>query len=510
MQIANVLPGGRRAAILRRLVAGLGPIRDTLHLSELLVDALTELPGVEAVCASRPGSDGVPLVAVLKTAQGADASRVAEVVNGNILAALCHCLSVAPGRGADGEVLGARHLKIATCASLKMDMRQELAALGLRSVTRISWPQADLQGHLWLFARRATSLHRAVNPIFIELVAELVALGGQRLPDPGPFTAIERQKCRAALRNGDMVMHYQPVIDLQSGRLIKAEALARLREGGGLLLPERFLPLFDDEDLFVLYRQGLHHVLNDAQRWAREGPAISLGLNFPPQGLRDPRYLEATVSALAATPLPNNCRLYLEMLETETLDLADPERLSSLFEPWLALGVRFAQDDLGAGYSSLLRLHRLPFEVVKIDQALVRLQAQCPDRGTIRKVLAFIAALTHLAHVLGLRVCVEGLENPVLADAAAAIGADFGQGFSIAEPMPARALVSWLAARTNEGSPQSYVANDEMNALESKQERRRASVRRFGLNSSAYALWYEQIAERIEHTLSAPGPVVEQ
>ncbi|HYW76924.1 MAG TPA: EAL domain-containing protein, partial [Gammaproteobacteria bacterium] len=231
-------------------------------------------------------------------------------------------------------------------------------------------------------------------------------------------------------------MHYQPVIDLQSGRLIKAEALARLRDGDELLLPERFLPLFDDEDLFVLYRQGLSQGLNDVQRWASEGPAISLGVNFPPQGLHDARYLEATAAALAARPLPDNCQLYLEMLETETLDLADPERLGSLFEPWLALGVRFAQDDLGAGYSSLLRLHRLPFEEVKIDQALVRLQTQCPDRGTIRKVLAFIAALTHLAHVLGLRVCVEGLENPVLAEAAAAIGADFGQGFSIAEPMP--------------------------------------------------------------------------
>ena len=499
-RLHRLFRGGAQSAVLQRLTAGLALARDTLHLSELLADALTDLPGVAVVCVSRPSPRHDFPVTVLRTASAEGAERLVAKLDGSVLEALCGCLaSVSAGCAGDGT-LSVRHIRFSASAALAENAREVLSALGLHSAVRLSWPGEGVPGHVWLFARRSASLRRITEPRFMQRVAQLLAFGWRRLPDPGHFTSAERQSYRLALRSGGMVMHYQPVIELQSGRLVKAEALVRLRDGDRLLEPERFLPLFDDNDLFVLYRQGLRQALSDVQRWTREGTRISLGLNFPPQGLRDPRYLEATAAALAAAPLPDGCQLYLEMLETETLDLADPECLVALFEPWLGLGVRFAQDDLGAGYSSLLRLHRLPFEMVKIDQALVRVQTEDPDRRTIRKVLAFIAALTHLAHVLGLRVCVEGLESPVLAEAAAAIGADLGQGYSIAEPMPAHLLASWLASRKPVAHPQ-----PEMTFPPGKpgQADPHEVLRQFGLSVPAYTRWYEQLAERVERALSA-------
>jgi len=492
--------GGAQGAVLERLTAGLGLAQDTLHLSELLADALTGLPGVAVVCVSRPGPCHESLVTVVRTGADEGAERLTSKLDGSVLEALGRCLAPVSAGCAGQSAVSVRHIRFAASVSLPKNVREVLSALGLRSAVRLSWPHEGIPGHVWLFARRAASLQRIMGQRFVQRVAQLLALGWRRLPDPGHFTSAERHSHRLALRSGGMVMHYQPVIELRSGRLIKAEALVRLRDGNRLLEPERFLPLFDDNDLFVLYRQGLRQALSDVQRWTREGTPISLGLNFPPQGLGDPRYLEATAAALAVMPLPDECQLYLEMLETETLDLADPERLAALFEPWLALGVRFAQDDLGAGYSSLLRLHRLPFDMVKIDQALVRLQTGDSDQRTIRKVLAFIAALTHLAHVLGLRVCVEGLENPVLAEAAAAIGADLGQGYSIAEPMPAHLLASWLASRRRvvRRQPEMTLTRGTPGEADPHEV-----LQQFGLNVPASVHWYEQLAERVERALDA-------
>jgi hypothetical protein len=104
-----------------------------------------------------------------------------------------------------------------------------------------------------------------------------------------------------------------------------------------------------------------------------------------------------------------------------------------------ALGVRLVEDDLGAGYSSLIRLRQWPFDRVKIDQAIVMQVADDPLR-----TLRFIRQLIRLGHDLDLEVVVEGLESPGLIEAALALGADMGQGYALARPMPADALPGWL------------------------------------------------------------------
>ncbi len=110
-----------------------------------------------------------------------------------------------------------------------------------------------------------------------------------------------------------------------------------------------------------------------------------------------------------------------------------------MLEQFKALGVRLAQDDLGSGHSSLLRLRHFAFDDVKLDQSLVRGQEFDP-----RGALNFIHPLTSLAHSMGLTVVVEGLENAGLIEAAYMLGADAGQGYGISRPLPADEIPAWV------------------------------------------------------------------
>ncbi len=126
------------------------------------------------------------------------------------------------------------------------------------------------------------------------------------------------------------------------------------------------------------------------------------------------------------------------MLEDEEFHDLDTARTT--LQTLDRLGVRLVMDDLGAGYSSLLRLRSLPFGTVKIDQGLVREIARDPER-----VIDFISGLVRLAKSLKLRVIVEGLESAELVEVASLLGADEGQGYALAMPLPAEALADWLA-----------------------------------------------------------------
>lgn len=141
-----------------------------------------------------------------------------------------------------------------------------------------------------------------------------------------------------------------------------------------------------------------------------------------------------------------------EFFELEILESQEHNNVGkrdSFLNDLKILGIRLIQDDLGAGHSSLLRLDSMPFDEVKIDQGLVRRAA---DRHPHR-AFGFIYYLTQLAHELGASVVVEGLECPGLIEAACIMGADGGQGFGIARPMPAERVASWVAGFQGEADP---------------------------------------------------------
>ncbi|MBW4049521.1 MAG: EAL domain-containing protein [Proteobacteria bacterium] len=242
-----------------------------------------------------------------------------------------------------------------------------------------------------------------------------------------------------ALRADRVQMLYQPIIDLKTGRLLKVEALARLvSEDGRLISPAEFLPALGNQDLLQLFEIGLRQVCADLKTWQARGFVTAVALNLPPEGVGDARYHDALFVTLERCGT-NPALIELEILESQ--DTTDVRLRDQFFSTLKSLGVRIVQDDLGAGHSSLLRMDSMPFDAVKIDQGLVlRASQKNPQRA-----LEFIYHLTHLARALFVPVTVEGLEHEGLIEAAAVLGADRGQGFGIARPMPASAIPDWGA-----------------------------------------------------------------
>lgn len=264
----------------------------------------------------------------------------------------------------------------------------------------------------------------------------LVRLEGRAATASGVVAYEARTAHLERLERGEVVMLYQPVVELATGRLLKLEALARLRGKERLVSPAEFLPAFGDGELLRLFEIGLDQSLRALSTWEAAGLETGVSLNLPTTCSSDRRYVALVEGALTRYGIAPS-RLTLELLETGSLEGGSGWRGQALVE-LQALGVRLAEDDLGSGYSSLLRLRSIAFDEVKVDQELVRGAERSP-----REALNFIQPLTSLAHSMGLTVVVEGLETQGLIEAAVFLGADAGQGYGIARPLGAEAVPDW-------------------------------------------------------------------
>lgn len=245
----------------------------------------------------------------------------------------------------------------------------------------------------------------------------------------------EQAQHRQYIHDGQLVMLYQPIIDLRTGVLVKVEALARLASPTGeLIVPYRFLASLGDAELLKLFEIGLQKASEDRHYFDNLGPPVTIAINFPAEAWGDARYEAVLFDTLHATGVPPD-RLQLEMLETHDTRIHDAQRFHQRLRD---AGIRTAQDDLGSGHSSLLRMNQYLFDEVKIDQALVSNAIHKPKRA-----LEFILYISHLAHAFDTPVTVEGLEHLAMIEAAAILGADHGQGYGIARPMPAKTIPSW-------------------------------------------------------------------
>ncbi len=257
-----------------------------------------------------------------------------------------------------------------------------------------------------------------------------------RLLTGQPIIPVDQSRMwRDLLAHDGLTMYYQPIINLKTKQLYKVEALARLRTPEDqIILPSEFLPSLGHRELQVLFTKGLYQALQTRRHWEDIHIPVGISINFPTEGIGHRAFLREIRTALEVTHTDPSY-LTIELLETE-------ENPATNLEQWMAdlmeLGVRIAQDDLGSGYSSLLRLGRIAFDEIKVDQGLVRGSMQAP-----RKALEFIHHLTNLGHALGMAVIIEGVENYGLIEAAAILGADYGQGYGVARPMSAQAMPSW-------------------------------------------------------------------
>jgi diguanylate cyclase (GGDEF)-like protein len=230
-------------------------------------------------------------------------------------------------------------------------------------------------------------------------------------------------------------MYVQPVVQLDDGRLRKVEALARLcTPDGRVVAPGQFLPALREADLDALFRMGLTQALQAQRAWREQGVDVDVSLNLPPSTLLHADCAGWVDEALRQHRVASS-RLTLELLESQEIDAA---RRDAAIAALKALGVQLAIDDLGSGFSSLKRLASLPFDVIKVDQALVLDVERDPV-----KALSLIRTIIQIGRDFEKEVIAEGVENDAVIEAVTLLGADCGQGYGIARPMPVDAFVAW-------------------------------------------------------------------
>ncbi|MEZ5117766.1 MAG: bifunctional diguanylate cyclase/phosphodiesterase [Candidatus Nanopelagicales bacterium] len=270
---------------------------------------------------------------------------------------------------------------------------------------------------------------------------QAAAVGTLRYEPQMRSTLVRRLRAEADLREaldeGRLAVHYQPIVALSSGRTVGLEALVRLRNSaGGLVPPADFLPSAEDLGLMPrIGREVLRTALSDlkAVRAATRRP-LSVSVNVSAREL-DETFVAGIADALAAAEVEPQS-LVLELTETSVVENRDLATV--LLAELRELGCRVALDDFGTGYSSLSYVATLPLDFLKIDASFIR------DLGTSRTSQALVRTVVQLGLNLGLHTVAEGLETMEQVDLVRGMGCDRGQGFVFARPVPLDALVEFL------------------------------------------------------------------
>ncbi|ADG74035.1 diguanylate cyclase/phosphodiesterase [Cellulomonas flavigena DSM 20109] len=248
---------------------------------------------------------------------------------------------------------------------------------------------------------------------------------------------------RHALPGEELVVHYQPVVDLRTRRVLSVEALVRWDGPRGRVMPDQFIPLAEETGLIVpLGEHVLRRATADARPWW-DAHGVAVHVNVSARQVRRPEFVDVVRDALASTGLPG-AALVLEITETALLATGKVE--SAVVTAHLAalrgLGVRVAIDDFGTGYSSLAYLQRLPVDIVKIDGAFTRFAARPGDESRRRRALA--TAIVELCATLDLVAVAEQIELETEARAVQSLGCPLGQGYLFGRPVPAAEIAPLL------------------------------------------------------------------
>ena len=239
---------------------------------------------------------------------------------------------------------------------------------------------------------------------------------------------------RLAIAANELQLVYQPIVTADGRQLRKVEALLRWHSAQlGMVPPDRFIPVAEDSELIVeLGHWVLHAACRQLAQWQGEMGELIVSINVSARQVLDPGFTEQVRRALDAHGLPAR-RLELELTERVLLD--DTDRVQVALSRLSALGVSLSLDDFGTGYSSLAYLARFRLDTLKIDRSFV-LQIEHNERG--RSLAATIVAM---GASLGMEVVAEGVETAGQAAILQAMGCHYLQGYHIARPMAAQALM---------------------------------------------------------------------
>jgi predicted signal transduction protein with EAL and GGDEF domain len=242
------------------------------------------------------------------------------------------------------------------------------------------------------------------------------------------------QELRLAVEAGELAVHFQPQVDLLTGRVAGVEALARWTHPRlGPVSPAEFVSVAEESGL--IGRLGsfvLEETCRQVAAWRRHGLGLAATVNVSVHQLSDPGFADSVARAIGAAGLEPSC-ICLELTESALMGAGEEPRqaLASL----KGLGVYVAIDDFGTGFSSLAALKRLPVEVVKVDRSFV------DGLGTDPEDSAIVASVLSLAHAMGLHVIAEGVETPLQASELVALGCTVAQGFLWSPAVPAGQVV---------------------------------------------------------------------
>jgi len=250
---------------------------------------------------------------------------------------------------------------------------------------------------------------------------------------------------RGAIERGEIHLHYQPEFELSSGHLMRFEALARWTHPTlGMIPPSRFIPIAEESGIIAaLGADIMERACAQAVQWQGLAPyPIQVAVNVSSLQFDRKDFVPEVIAILQRTGLPP-ALLQIELTESVMLRAAD--HAAAAMQTLRDLGVSFAIDDFGTGYSRLNYLAKLPFDALKIDRSFL------PGLESRSQVKALVHSLISMAHNLGMRVIVEGIEKPEQVSMARAMGAHDVQGFLLGRPLADPAtLISQLAKKDDE------------------------------------------------------------
>ena len=241
---------------------------------------------------------------------------------------------------------------------------------------------------------------------------------------------------RRCVDQDELILHYQPKIDLETRRVVGVEALVRWNHPSrGLLMPGDFIPEVEHNELMIPITEWvLDEALQRLAIWRREGYDLTMAVNLGARCLDEGvEFFESIDEIVARAGIPSKV-LTVELTESALIDTAMPGLLARLER----MGERLSIDDFGTGYSSLVYLQRLPVVEIKADQSFVTKLGRTPDDAMI------VRSIIDLAHNLSLTVVAEGVEDEETMETLIEYGCDAAQGYYFSRPLPADQLARWL------------------------------------------------------------------
>lgn len=248
------------------------------------------------------------------------------------------------------------------------------------------------------------------------------------------------QGLRRALERNELLLHYQPQVNLQSGEIIGVEALIRWQSPErGMVSPMEFIPLAEETGLIIpIGAWVLRCACTQAKIWLDQGQGLVMAVNISARQFQHPGFIDSVEEILFETGLPPQ---HLELEITESIAMHDAERTTTTLHALRQLGIHLSIDDFGTGFSSLAYLRRFPLSKLKVDQSFVRNLSVNEHDATIAHTVIL------LGHSLKLTVIAEGVETKEQLDILRRLGCEEMQGYYFSRPVPA----ADLSALLNEG-----------------------------------------------------------